>query len=245
MLNAFGSFSPAYKLIFKDKVNLLLSVLPILIGVLLYFVAGRAFFTFALDYGNQYIESYISNETFGGVLTFLVGSILSILMFFIVNWTFVLFLSILASPFNDILSHRIEKLYLHESLPGFKDGMEGIVANFIPTILNEIKKVALIVLFSSLALIFGFFPILLPISVGITILLLASEYIDYSWSRHNLEFKKCRKDMFKNIFSYGVGGSFFMLLVSIPLLNILVPSFATSYFTILWIKNNEHSHKTA
>ncbi len=240
-LNSFKSFSPAFKLVYKDKTSLFLVFCPILIGFILYFFAGRAFFSYALDFGNQYIETYVKNETFGSVASFLVGSILSIIIVFIVNWTFVLIISLLASPFNDLLSTRIEKQFLNEELPGFKDSIKDASSHILSTLFNEIKKIALILIFTFIALVLSFIPFLLPISVFLTVLLLAAGYVDYSWSRHNLKFGMCFKDLLKNIIDYGVGGAFFMVIVSIPLINIFVPSLATSYFTILWVKNNEHS----
>ena len=245
LIEPFKSFAPAYKLILKDKTSLLLAMTPVLIGILLYFFAGRFFFSTTLDYGNQLIAQYTTNETVGSVTGIIVGSVLSIFFFFVINWTFVMVLAVLASPFNQVLSARIEKLHLGENTLNFQETMQGFSGKIFPTVLNEVKKIFLIVLLSFLGLIFSFIPLFIPISVGITILLLATEYIDYSWSRHDIKFRDCRRDLFKNIFGYGVGGAFFMVIISVPLLNIIVPSFATSYFTILWVNNNERGNQAS
>lgn len=243
MLNAFRSFSPAYQLILKDKVSLLLALIPILIGLALYIFVGQAYFSTLIEYGQSYIEKNLSDGTFGQVLYYLVVAVLTVALYFIVNWTFVLVLSIIASPFNDLLSSRIEKVYLGKELPSLGESFQGMFQEVIHTVFNEVKKMTLILVLSLLAFVIGYIPLLTPISIFITVILLAAGYVDYSWSRHNMPFKECRSDISGNIFSYGIGGFFFMIIVSIPIINIIVPSLATSYFTILWVKNNEHRRK--
>jgi CysZ protein len=243
LINSFKAIGPAYKLILKDKVSLLLALIPVVIGVTLYVVAGKAFFSMALSYGNQYIEQYLSNGAFGQIVYYLVVSILTIMLYFIVNWTFVILLSLIASPFNDLLSSRIEKLLAGEDLPNFSSSLKGVFDNFFHTVINELKKIFFIVTLSIVALLFGYIPFLTPISVFVTVLLLAVSYVDYSWARNNIPFHECRADVRKNVLSYTFGGGMFMVIIAIPLLNIIVPSLATSYFTVLWVKNNEHSNK--
>ena len=97
--------------------------------------------------------------------------------------------------------------------------------------------------FIILSLIFGYIPILTPISILITVLLLAMGFIDYSWSRHDISFSDCKIDLRRNFLSYAIGGGVFMVIVSVPIINIIVPSLATSYFTVLWIKNNEYRNQ--
>jgi CysZ protein len=237
--NAFLAFKPSYKLILKDKVSFILALIPILIGITLYYFVGKNLFTSLMSYGQEFISGYVTNETVGSAINIIVGSILSIFLYFIVNWTFVLIVSIIASPFNDVLSARLEKKYLGEELPSFNDSMKSTFANFIQTITNEIKKISLIIILSFFAVLLGLFPILAPISILIGSIVLSTEFLDFSWGRHGMKFSEIKAEIKKNFISYSLGGSFFMLLVSIPFINLLVPSWGTSYFTILWVKNNE------
>lgn len=239
MLKAFKSFSPAYQLIFKDKVSLSLALAPVLIGMVFYFFAGKMIYSEGINYGNQLIEQYIGSETVGGVLYYLVNMILAVLLYFFVSWTMVLIVSLIASPFNDILSMRIEKKILGEEIPKFSESFGETISKIVPMIFNEIKKIFFIMTLTIISLAFGFIPVLLPISIMITALLLGAGYIDYSWSRHGLKAADCRKDLKKGFLNYLVGGGFFMILVSIPVINLIVPSFATSFFTVLWVKQNE------
>lgn len=229
-------------MILKDKISLLFSIIPIMVGAILYIFLGREILSRGIQYGNDFVSQYLTNETVGGILSFLIASILSILLFFLVNWTFVLILSVIASPFNDLISARVEKKLRGEENLTVKESVGKLFQNFISTIFTEIKKVLVIIFLSLIALLFSYIPFLTPFSVGITVLLLAIGFVDYSWSRHDRKFSDCRKDVQKNFLSYLLGGGIFMIFVSIPFINIFVPPLATSYFTILWFENNERRH---
>ncbi len=240
--NTFTSIKPSFLLILKDRVSLLFSLVPIFIGSALYIILGREILARGMQYGNEFVSQYLSNETVGGFLSFIIASILSILLFFLVNWTFVLILSVIASPFNDLISSRIEKKLKGERSPSVKESIGQFFKKCIGVVFTEIKKVVVIILLSIISLFFSYIPFLTPFSVGITVLLLAIGFLDYSWSRNNFRFGECRKDVQKNFLSYLFGGGIFMIFVSIPFINIFVPPLATSYFTILWFKNNERRH---
>lgn len=243
MRNALSSFKLSYQLLLKDKISLVLALIPIIIGMLLYYFAGTAFFNGMSDYGLRLIEQYIPNDSTGEVLSYIVSALIAVLLYFIVNWTFVLVISILASPFNDLLSARIEKLVLGQKPPELSSAIGSSLKKLFFTIFNEIKKVSFILGLSLLAFILGLFPILAPVSFVIGALVIASEFLDFSWSRLDLPFRECKSSLKTNWFSYSLGGAFFLLLIAIPLVGILVPSWGTSFFTVLWVKNNEHRYQ--
>lgn len=198
-----------------------------------------SFFSYASKEGTELIQAYLKDSTWGEYLYYLLVGILTVLMYFIINWTFVIVLSILASPFNEIVSSRVEKITKGEELTGLGQVFDGFFKGLFFTIINESKKLGLIFVLTFISLILSYIPLLTPISIFITAILLGVSYLDFNWSRHELPFKDCKKDLFKNIFSYGFGGGFFLILVSIPLINIIVPSWATCYFSLLWVKRNE------
>lgn len=243
MKNALTAFKLSYQLIFKDKISLLMAIIPIIIGIILYSLVGTYFFSGMTEYGLKLMEGYITDETLGKVVGWILTAVVSVLLYFIVNWTFVLVVSVIASPFNDVLSSRIEKQMLGEELPGFSEAFSGSFSNFFGTIFNELKKVTFILGLSVFAFAIGLIPLLAPLSIFIGALAIASEFLDFSWARHDWTLKEARSNLKKFVFSYGMGGSFFMLLIALPLVGLVVPSWGTSYFTVLWIKNNEHSRK--
>lgn len=240
---AINSFSPSIQMILKNKINLLLSAFPIFIGLVLYWFLGSWIYEGIMGWGSQQIEQYISSNSWGAFLYYIVAGILSVMLFFLVNWTFVLVVALIASPFNDIMSARVEKLLINQEPLGLSDSFSSIGKNIFKTILNEIKKILFIIILTLVSLLFGYIPFLTPISVFIAVILLAVEFLDFSWSRHQLTFTSCLKDIKKNIFEYAFGGTFFFIIVSIPIVNLIVPPLATSYFTVLWIRSNEDRSK--
>ena len=107
------------------------------------------------------------------------------------------------------------------------------------TIWNETKKITVIGFFTLLAVLMSFFAILMPISFILSALLLSVQFVDYSWARHNLKMGSCLNDVRRNFLPYLGMGSIFILAVSIPIVNLVIPPLATSYYTLLWIKRNK------
>jgi CysZ protein len=237
--NAVTSFKPAFANVFRDKVNFILSAIPVLIGIILFILIGSWVYGDLMEQARGLVSNYVSDGAFGSFITYITMMVMTVLLYFIFSWTFVLIVAVISSPFNDVLSSRTEKILKGEELDTLVESFSLVGKSFVGTIINEIKKVTFIILLSLISLVFSFIPILTPLSVFITVLLLAVQFVDYSWARHGLTFKSCFKDMKSNFVDYGLGGGFFFLLVSVPIINLVVPPVATSYFTILWVKNNE------
>jgi CysZ protein len=240
--NSLIVFKPSFQILFKDKVNLTLAFIPVFIGVVLYGLLGTWLFGTLVEQGTKWIEELSGSGAVGGVFTWILGAIFTVILYFVVSWTFVLIITILASPFNDMLSRRVEKISKGQELETFAASFAIIGSTFIMTLGNEIKKVSFILILSLVAFSLGYIPLLTPISILISVLLLAIGFVDYSWSRHNIPFKNCFSDVKKNIINYSFGGGFFFILVTIPIVNLIVSSWATSYFTLLWVRNNESGH---
>lgn len=241
--DALTSFRPASKQLYQDKVNLLLAIIPISMGFVLFYFLGSWVYGSVMEQGQALIREYISEGTMGNIVYYIVATILTVMLYFLINWTFVLLVSIIASPFNDMLSSRIEKQLKGKTPDSLKHTFKEMLSKVAATLFNEIKKVSLIIVLSVISLVFGYIPLLTPVSVFITITLLSIEFLDYSWSRHGLSFMNCLGDLRRNILGYTFGGGFFFIIVSIPVINLIVPSLATSFFTILWVKNNEHNNQ--
>lgn len=241
MKNALMVFKPALKELTTSKVNFLMAIIPVFIGVGIYYLLGSWLYGTVWNKGQELIASYVSEGSFGTILYYIAAAVITVLLFLLVNWTFVLVVSIIASPFNDMLSSRIEKLHRGKKLDNVSKSFGELFKSMFKVIFNEIRKVGFIFVMSVIAFILGYIPILTPLSLFITIVLLAISFVDYSWSRHDIGFGSCLKDVRKNLWGYSLGGVFFFVLVSIPIINLIVAPLATSYFTLLWLKNNEHS----
>jgi len=229
-----SSFQRSLQLLFKDKVVLTFSLVPIFVGLILYYFLGAWIFQDVLGQGKEFISNYISSDGLGNFLYWFIVTILSAGLFLLVNYTFVLSVSLIASPFNDLISGRIERVVRGQSTKSLPESFSLTMKRMPKVFLNEFKKLTFIGILTIIGLSLSFFPVLAPLSIIISCLLLSASFLDYSWSRHDLAFRSCFNDIRKSFISYGVSGGIFLLLFSIPLVNIFVLPYAVIYFTVLF-----------
>ncbi len=242
------SLNQSIKLITSDKVNFCLASIPIFIGMAVYYFLGMSFYEYVMGEGRAYIDSHFNQASnWGSFVYYAMAIVLTVILYFVVNWSFVIFISILSSPFNDLLSARIEKLIIGQPMEDIGTSLKKMVGKVFWTLFNELKKVFFIGSIAVIGFVLSYIPFLTPFSLIISALLLAIQFIDYSWARHDLSFGSCLSDVRRNFVGYTLMGIVFFFLVSIPLLNLIVPSFATSYFTVLWVKlnNNERTSENS
>lgn len=223
----------------KDKIILFFSTIPIVIGSLLYYWLGAWLFTDVLGAGKAWIVEKLSDGSFGNILYYLLVGIFTAALFFIINWTFVLVVSLIGAPFNDIISSRVMKLIDNEKQDDLKETFSALLKNVFRTVWNEIKKIIVIIGFSLIALLLSMIPILLPVSIGITALLLASEFLDYSWSRDKLSIGKCFGNLTSKIMTNTLSGLIFLVLMTVPIVNLIAFPYGVVYFTILYTKRKK------
>ncbi len=233
------SIKPAIKHLYSDKVNLIFTLIPLTIGLLLYYSLGSWFFTTFINKGEAYIKANISNGTGSSILYWILASLLTLVLYFVVSWTFVMVVSIVSSPFNDMISKRIEKKKKGEALDSMSKSFSNMFSKSLFVIFTEAKKLLFICSLTVLALLLNFFPILAPISFALSALLLATQFLDYSWSRNDLSFSECFKSLRSDFIPYTISGAGFMALISIPVINLIVPPLATSYFTDYFVEKTE------
>jgi len=231
MRKIFTSIPKSLKLIYSDPTNLLLAIIPTVMSIVLYLLVVVATYRNSEKFIGIF-KGYIHTSEHADLLAKLLTGILIVLIFILMSWTFVLVVGIISSPFNTVLSSRIEK----KLNPDLKLPNRGVLQGIIFSLKNEFKKVLVILCLTFLAITLNFLPLLYPVSLFLTSLLIASQFLDYNWSRHELPFGKCFKEVTSHWVIYGISGFGFLLLVSIPIINALVPALATSYFTVLWVE---------
>jgi CysZ protein len=230
------SFSVALRMIFTDPVNLVLSIFPTIVALALYL------FTVVYTYRNSdrfvsWFRGYIYTADQATWLAKLLTAVLIVFIFFLMSWTFVVVVGIIAAPFNSLLSSRIEtklvqKIYMDEDQ---SKAIAQVKSGMLQTFKNEGKKLIFIALVAALAFLLNLFPIFYPVGLLLIAVLVAVQFVDYSWSRHDMRFGECLKDIFKNFIPYSIAGFIFLMMVAIPVVNAFIPAFATSYFTVLWL----------
>lgn len=172
-----------------------------------------------------------------GIIFFLVSAILSVTFFSIITTT-------LAAPFYGLLSEKIEahlkapnEIITQTSTP------PALLSEALPfvrqTIYREIQKMAHFIPWIIVGLIAFFFPLTLPISAIIWFLISAwtmcIQYIDYAADNEGIPFSVVR-DLLKQNLSLVMGfGIAVTLLMSIPILNLIIPPASVAGGTKLWL----------
>ncbi len=221
----------------KDPWILVFGSLPPIISLIMFYFLGNLVFGNLLTYGKEQIEGYLTSSGWSTFFYWLIAGFLTAVFFLLVNWFFFLIVSIIASPFNDLISSRTERVISGQNPESINDSISVMLKNFVRTILTEVKKVLLIIIVSLIALVLSAFPLFAPVGAVLSSHLMAASFLDYSWSRHNMGVKDCVSHIKGNLFIYTICGAAFLLLVSVPLVNILILPFGAIFFTILFHQN--------
>ncbi len=238
-MNIVSAVSESLSVYRKDKWIVLFSMVPIIIGAVLYTWLGSWFFTDLLNMGKAQIEQYVSSGGWSQFFFWLLAGILTIGFYFLLSWTFVLVVSGLASPFNDIISNRVERVIRGQAPEEVSQSFSRLMKRLAHTLVNELKKIIFILVLNILAFALSFMAILAPVSVLISALLMAVGFLDYSWSRKDLKFGECLTDLRTGFFSYGIMGGAFLVLITIPVVNLFALPFGVVYFTVLHVRKSE------
>lgn len=237
-MNIVGAVGESLSVYRKDKWIVIFSMVPLLIGGLLYTWLGSWLYTDLLNMGRAQIEQYVSSGGWSQFFFWLLAGILTIGFYFLLSWTFVLVVSGLASPFNDIISNRVERALKGETPQEVRESFRRLMKRLGHTLINELKKISFILILNILAFALSFVAILAPVSVLISALLMAVGFLDYSWSRKEFTFGECLKDIRTSFFSYGLMGGAFLVLITIPVVNLFALPFGVVYFTVLHVKKS-------
>ncbi len=237
MKDVFSTWPVALRFIFKDPVNFILFLIPALVSILLYIILGYYFLTSSLDWAQALIFKYVVSKNSSMIIYYIVTGLLMFLFYILVSWTFILLIGLISAPFNDVISRRIEEKMRGSVISGDRSKtIKQVFSGLIKTLLNELKKVLVILIITIAASVLNFIPVLYPVALFLLALLMSSQYLDYSWSRHQLTAGQCFKDLMRFSPSNAVSGMMFLVLIGVPFINALVPAIATSYYTVLWNK---------
>ena len=220
-----GFFSPfrAARFILDHKRLLKYILIPFIINLVVFSLA----IYLGLDFFNSFISHHIpqGEAWYWFLLNYFLWTIAILLTAVLVFFTFAVVGSLVASPFNDILSEKTEDI-----LTGSQDEEPFRFTVFLQdarrTLFDETRKILLFVLVMILLLILNLVPVvgslLYPVfSAGLTIFFLVVEYTGYTFTRKHLSFKDQRGYIFRNkslLFGFGTG---LLLVLAIPLFQFL------------------------
>lgn len=233
------TLSQSLRLITRDPINLFLAVVPTVIALFLYLLVVAYIFKRA-DYFAVMVLDYLPSKDAAGIIGKILTAILILFVFLVMSWTFVILVGLIASPFNSMLSSRIEIMLAGRPVSeDRKKTLSAIMVGLGGTFKNEIKKLVFIIIVAAFAFVLNLFPLFYPVGLFLVAVLFSVQFVDYSWSRHDLGFGSCLGDVLRNIIPYSLSGFLFLLLVTVPIINAFVPALATSYFTVLWLKRQK------
>lgn len=160
-------------------------------------------------------------------------------------FTFTLFANIVAAPFNSLLASAVERHITGKNIAA-EENSRSFVARFIPTIINEIKKVLYFLLWSIPFLILFMIPVINIIAPVMWFLftawILSLEYVDYPLDNRGLNFVTIRKQL-KTVRLSALGfGTMINLATMIPVINFLVMPASVAgatAFVLTQMKTNE------
>lgn len=236
MSRTFKSLPTAIGMILKDPINFTLAVIPALIALTLYIVCITLIIN-NYDLVVYFIKDQIRipAEYTGWVGAILTG-LMVIFVFIVMNWTFIMVVGIIGAPFNSMISTRIERKLAGKQVEENKSRTyKEMFSSIGSTLINELKKMILILVLSFTALLLNLIPFMYPVALFIFCMLIAIQFVDYTWSRHDWGVGKCMGDLMSGVFSYSFSGLGFLGLMMVPVINAFIPPLATSYYTVLWL----------
>ncbi len=154
-------------------------------------------------------------------------------------YTFSLLANLVSAPFNGLLAEAVEH-YLTDKKPP-ESGFRKMMEEFVPDIINELKKIAYFVAWAIPFLLLFLVPILQLAAPFLWMLftawMLTMQYADYPMANYKIRLKDVRKRLSAHrMQSLGFGGMT-MLATMIPIGNFIVMPAAVAGATIFWVEN--------
>lgn len=228
----------ALSLQFKDKYVLVLSLFPILISMILIFSLGGWGLLEVTSSSKEWLMSFFSADSWIlNILLWIVGTVAVASLYFIGSFLFLLLVSLFSCFFSDAISLRVERKLINEDNFSVTESLGQSLRRLPSIIMNESKKVFLIAILITLSAIMGLSGVLMPLALLFTWALVAVQFLDYSWCRHQLTFSECIQDFKDHWISYALCGFCFSFFLAIPFLGIFFFSFANIFFTVLFVRN--------
>jgi len=224
--------------IFKESKTIkILFLIPLFITFTLYMGFGYYLITRVSDYIRQLMIQWLGLPNIENFFSYLLFVIFSCGMFFIINSTLIISLSIISIPFNGLLAQKTKQILQNE--------VDNSQKKFSLKELFMLKKssftrafiIAMCSLFlMAISIIPGLFLIVFPL----TCLLFAINFLDYTWEEYQLSTSEIINNTKKNLLSYIFAGILCLLLASIPLVNIIVIPGAVIFFSVLYDKTQKY-----
>jgi len=230
-----GYLLQGFGLIFKPGLRRYV-LIPLLINVILFgglIWFGVSQFETFMDWLMPEIPSWLQ------WLAWLFWILFGLSALLIVFFTFSLLANIIGAPFNTLLAEATE-FYLTGQLPEDAGGWKKMLAEIIPTLLDELRKLIYLIAWSIPFLILFLIPVINIVApftwLAFSAWMLTIEYADYPMGNHGMraDEQKIRLGK-KRLLSVGFGGAV-TVTTMIPVLNFLVMPAAVAGATLMWVR---------
>ncbi len=157
-----------------------------------------------------------------------------LIMFF----TFTIIANFIGSPFNSLLSEKVQEMLTGSKAIDQKGGISGFFSEIPSSLLNELRKIMYYVIYSALILVLAFVPvgnIIFPfIWLVFSSWMLFLVYLSYPMENRGMKFRQVRKEAGKKLL-LGLGfGLAVMCSTMLPLINFIIMPAAVAGATIMW-----------
>lgn len=163
----------------------------------------------------------------------------TLLVLFILYFTFTILANLIASPFNGLLSEKVEEFLAGRPLKN-SGSVKSVIASVLPSLMSEFKKIAYFMLLGGTTFLILLIPglnALAPILwLFFTSWMMSLEYIAYPMENHNMFFAATRTRL-KSMRALSLGfGMAVMFCSMVPLINFVIMPAAVCGATALWLE---------
>lgn len=206
---------------------------PLLINILVFSVAiyvGVAQFEGLMLALQSRVPSWL------GWLDWLLWPIFILLLLVLVFYGFGMAANLIASPFNNLLAEKVERMLTGRPLDQGGD-FRQMIADLLPTLFDELVKILYALFWAIPFLLLLFIPVAGPVLwFFYTAWILAVQYSDYPMGNHGLKFREMRRRLrSRRTLSLGFGAAAAGLGM-IPVLNFIMMPAAVAGATAMWVR---------
>jgi CysZ protein len=212
--------------------------------VLIPFLINVVTFSLAVYFGLQFFHDFVVNLLPQGdawywvVIYYSLWVTAGLLTLVLVFFCFTVVGNLIASPFNELLSERIERLLLPE-VEGAPFTLKAFGRDMLRVWAVELKKMSLFVVAMLLLLLLNLLPVVGNLLYGVlsvllTLFFLAQEYFAFVHERKKRDFRYQRQYLMQRkqlVLGFATG---VLLMLAIPFLQLVCIPFAVAGATLLW-----------
>lgn len=213
------------------------ALIPFILNILVFSALGWGLWHFAGDWLHSHLfaSGGFWSNLLGWALSILIGLLFLLLLYFL----FVPVASLIASPFNDVLSEKVERLYVGQSVDqGFS--VKALVKSVTLGLHSSLRLTLVSLALLAAALLLNLLPpplgpaLWTAASAAITIRFLSLQFTSYSMDRRFYTYQQRREFLRRNrARTIGLGSMAFLIMLA-PVLNALFIPVSAAAGTLLF-----------